>query len=283
MTAMVDVYRAILEVLDAGGSGALCTVVASAGSSPQKMGSKMLVRADGSIVGTIGGGTIEHAVRERAAGVITEGRALLFKAHLSRDLAMCCGGRMEVFIEPVGDRPWLLIFGGGHVGAALCTVASCAGFRVHVIDERPDFTTPEQHPCATHITCLDPLDTLDDLPWGPNAYAVIVTHSHRLDEDLLARCVDRESRYLGMIGSRAKVHRFFNRYTARGVDLSVFERVHAPIGLAIGARDPGEIAVSIVAEMVAVRRGADIDVTSFAKMTLTRASGSKETTPAFGS
>lgn len=276
---MVDVYRAVLDLLDAGAQGALCTVVASAGSSPQKMGSKMLVRPNGSIVGTIGGGTIEHAVIDEAAAVLATGRATLFKAHLSRDLAMCCGGRMEVFIEPVGDKPWLMVFGGGHVGAALSTVASRAGFRVHVIDERPDFATPGQHPDATALTCLDPLDALDDLPWGPEAYAVILTHSHRLDEDLLARCVDRETRYLGMIGSRAKVRRFLKRYAARGVDLSRFEGVHAPIGLAIGARDPGEIAVSIVAELVAVRRGADLNTTSFGKMAVT-AAGDAEPTPA---
>ncbi|MCP4871878.1 MAG: xanthine dehydrogenase accessory protein XdhC [Proteobacteria bacterium] len=276
---MVDVYRAILDVLDAGGSGALCTVVASAGSSPQKMGSKMLVRPDGTIVGTIGGGTIEHAVIEQAAAVLASGRATLFKAHLSRDLAMCCGGRMEVFIEPVGDKPWLIVFGGGHVGAALCTVASRAGFRVHVVDERPEFAGAEQHPDAAARTCLDPLDALDELPWGDSTYAVILTHSHRLDEDLLARCVDRPTRYLGMIGSQAKVHRFLKRYSARGVDLARFDHVHAPIGLAIGARDPGEIAVSIVAELVAVRRGADSGRSSFAKMAVT-AAGDAEPTPA---
>ncbi len=278
---MVDVYRAILDVLDAGETGALCTVVASAGSSPQKMGSKMLVRADGTIVGTIGGGTIEHAVIERAAGVVASGRADLFKAHLARDLAMCCGGRMEVFIEPVGDRPWLLVFGGGHVGAALTDVASRAGFRVHVIDERPEFASAEAHPAAAAVTCDSPLGILDELPWGPGTYAVIVTHSHRLDEDLLARCVGRERRYLGMIGSRAKVHRFLKRYDARGADMASFGEVHAPIGLAIGARDPGEIAVSIVAELIAIRRGADVDRASFPKMRVTAPSEADET-PAAG-
>ncbi len=253
---MVEVYRALLAVLDSGGSAAICTVVESAGSSPQKLGSKLLVRGDGSTVGTIGGGAVEQAAIDKAKEVLASGRALLFKAHLARDLAMCCGGRMEVFIEPVGDRPWLLLFGGGHIGAALCEVADLAGFRVHVIDEREAYANRERHLRATRVTCGDPLDLLPDLPWGPQTFAVIVTHSHRRDEDILARCAGLERRYLGMIGSRSKVRKFLRRYDSRGLDLRSLEGVRAPVGLDIAARDPGEIAVSIVAEMVAVRRGA---------------------------
>jgi xanthine dehydrogenase accessory factor len=266
---VIEVYQAILEVLDRSESAAVCTVVASAGSSPQKMGSKMLVRQDGSIVGTIGGGTIEHEVIAQAKEVLGSGRSKLFKAHLSRDLAMCCGGRMEVFIEPVGDRPWLFLFGGGHVGAALCSIADKAGFRVHVIDEREEFASAEVHPDASMCSTGDPLDLVEDLPWGPSAYAVIVTHSHRTDEDLLARCIEQERRYLGMIGSRAKVLRFLERYEQRGLEKSRFDDVRAPIGLNIGARDPGEIAVAIAAELIAVRRAAEEHSDSFQVMTIT--------------
>jgi xanthine dehydrogenase accessory factor len=266
---VIEIYQAILDVLDASESAAVCTVIHSAGSSPQKMGSKMLVRQDGTIVGTIGGGTIEHAVIAEAAGVRASGRSKLFKAHLSRDLAMCCGGRMEIFIEPVGDRPWLLLFGGGHVGAALCSIASRAGFRVHVIDEREEFANPEVHPDAAAFSSGDPLDLIDELPWGPEAHAVIVTHSHRSDEDLLARCVDQERRYLGMIGSKAKVLRFLKRYEQRGLKRSDFAAVRAPIGMDIGARDPGEIAVAIAAELIAVRRGTEMPTEGFSVMTIT--------------
>lgn len=266
---MIEVYQAILKVLDASESAAVCTVVHSVGSSPQKMGSKMLVRQDGSIVGTIGGGTIEHAVIAEAMEVLRSGRSKLFAAHLSRDLAMCCGGRMEIFIEPVGDRPWLFLFGGGHVGAALCAIASRAGFRVHVIDEREEFASTEAHPDAALCSSGDPLDLLDQLPWGPAAYAVIVTHSHRTDQDLLAQCINRERRYLGMIGSKAKVQRFLKRYEQRGLKRDSFEGVRAPIGLNIGARDPGEIAVAITAEIVAVRRGEELTSAQFQTMTIT--------------
>lgn len=254
---MIELYQDVLALLDAGRTGALATVVHSAGSSPQKVGSKMLVLDDGTIRGTIGGGAIEQAAREQAAEVIAEGRARMFKAHLTRDLAMCCGGRMEIFIEPVGDHPPLLVFGGGHVGQALVQVATVAGFRVHVIDGRDGFADATRHPQAASVRPDEPLECIDELPWGPNCYAVIVTHDHRLDEDLLAACVDRPARYLGMIGSRAKVHRFLRRYESRGRDLDDFAHVRAPIGLSVHAREPGEIAVAIVAEMIAVRRGAE--------------------------
>ncbi len=251
---MIEVYREILDLLDAGTSGALCTVVAAVGSSPQKLGSKMLVRTDGSIVGTVGGGAIEAATMARAAEVLRSGRAELFRAHLTRDLAMCCGGRMEIFLEPIGLRPWLLLFGGGHVGTALCEVASHAGFRVHVVDGREEFASADRHPRAEAVTCAEPTDVVGELPWGPDCYAAILTHDHRLDEDLLQRCLPRPARYLGMIGSRAKVHRILGRLRAKGFDVDGADHLRAPIGLAIGGREPGEIAVSVVAELVAVRR-----------------------------
>ncbi len=164
---------------------------------------------------------------------------------------------MEIFIEPIGSRPWLVVFGGGHVATALAPVAATAGFRVHVVDEREEWASPEQHPAAEVCTCASPLDVLDDLPWGPNAYAVIVTHDHQLDERILERCLDRPWRYLGMIGSRAKAHRIVGRLAKRGASPKLLSAVHSPIGLALGAREPGEIAVSVVAELIAVRRNSE--------------------------
>jgi xanthine dehydrogenase accessory factor len=253
---VIDLFSQITRIVAAGGSVALCTVVHSAGSSPQKAGSKMLVLPGGELRGTIGGGAIEAAVIEQAHEALAEGRARLFKAHLTRDLAMCCGGRMEIFIEPIGNRPWLVVFGGGHVGQALVSVATTAGFRVHLVDGREGFAEADRHPAAAAITADDPLAALPDLPWSPSCSAVIVTHDHQLDEQLLKACLLQEWAYLGMIGSRAKVERFRKRLLARGVDPDRLAAVRAPIGLAIGAREPGEIAVSIVAELVAVRHSA---------------------------
>lgn len=259
---MLEVYQAVLALLDAGETGALCTVVASSGSSPRKPGSKMLVCADGRSIGTIGGGAIELAVQKRAANVISTGRAERFAAHLSRELAMCCGGRMEVFIEPVGARPWLFVFGGGHIGTALVRVAAEAGWRVQVIDEREEWTGADRHERADAVRCEAPLDVIDDLPWGPQAAAVVVTHDHALDEQIVGRCLDRDWSYLGMIGSRAKAHRIVQRLRQRGASAERLARVRAPIGVPIGAQEPGEIAVSIVAELVALRRGAEVPVMS---------------------
>lgn len=254
---MEPVYRAILDLLDRGRRGALCTVVESAGSAPQRPGSKLLLRDDGSFEGTVGGGAIEDATLAQAREVLAAGRARRFKAHLTRELAMCCGGRMEIFIEPIGSRPWLVVFGGGHVATALVPVAATAGFRVHVVDEREEWSSAEQHPQADERTCADPLDVIDELPWGPETYAVIVTHDHQLDERIVERSLEREWRYLGMIGSRAKAHRIIGRLAARGVDQAQLARVVSPIGLSIGGREPGEIAISVVAELIAIRRNSE--------------------------
>lgn len=164
---------------------------------------------------------------------------------------------MEVFIEPIGARPWLVVFGGGHIGTALVRIASEAGFRVHIVDEREEWAGPDRHPTATVVACEAPLDVLDALPWGPTTCAVVVTHDHALDEQIVERCLEREWAYLGMIGSRAKAHRIVERLAARGVPRERLSQLRAPIGLGIGAREPGEIAVSIVAELVALRRGAE--------------------------
>ena len=254
---MEPVYRAILDLLDAGHTGALCTVVESAGSAPQQPGSKLLLRDDGTFEGTVGGGAIEEATLARAAGVMRSGRPERFAAHLTRELAMCCGGRMEIFIEPIGSRPWLILFGGGHVATALVPVATTAGFRVHVVDERDRWSSPEQHPLATACTSAAPLDIISELPWGPETSAVIVTHDHLLDERILERCLPETWRYLGMIGSKAKAHRIVKRLAARGADPERLNQVHSPIGLAIAAREPGEIAVSVVAELIAIRRNSE--------------------------
>lgn len=254
---VVEVTRALLSLLDAGRRGALCTVIDVGGSAPQRVGSRLLLREDGSFVGTVGGGAVEQEVLVRAREVLTSGRSERYRVHLTRELAMCCGGRMEVFIEPVATRPWLIIFGGGHVGAALSRVAATAGFRVHVVDGRPEWSDPARHPDAEVVTPEDPLDVLAGLPWGPETSAIVVTHDHRLDEDLLARCLDLDWRYLGMIGSRAKAHRILRRLAVRGLDPERLARIHSPIGLTLGGQEPGEIAVSIVAELIAVRRGAD--------------------------
>ncbi len=254
---MIEIYREMLQLVDRGEPAVLCTVISTQGSCPQEEGSKMLLRSDGTISGTVGGGTFEHRVIEEAKEVLASGVPRRYRAQLTRDLAMCCGGTMEVFLEPLATAPPLILFGAGHVGSALAAVATVAGFRVVVVDEREEFARMDRLAGVDEVHCCPPQDLLDRLPWGPRTFAVIVTHSHALDEDLLLACARKPWRYLGMIGSVRKVRRFQDRYLSRGGDRDVLERIHAPIGLDLGAREPGEIAVAVVAEMIRVLRGTE--------------------------
>lgn len=250
----MELFDRLAAALRQGEEVALCTVVRSQGSSPRKSGAHMLVWLDGRSFGTIGGGTIEFKVIEQAQQALRQGTPRLVSAHLTRDLAMCCGGSMEVYVEPLASPPPLILFGAGHVAEALCPMAHSAGFLVTVVDEREEFVNTSRFPLAATLHHDVPTDILDQLPWGPHTYAVIVTHSHALDEELLRKVVGRHWAYLGMIGSQAKVARFVSRLTSRGTPLEELRRVHMPIGLDIGALTPAEIAVSILAELIQRRR-----------------------------
>ena len=161
---------------------------------------------------------------------------------------------MEAYIEPLQTQEHLVIYGAGHVGAATAALARAIDFRVEVVDDRDDLLTPDRFPSDAVLHLGDPRRTLDTLPWGPNTYHLIVTHNHQLDQDLLEALLPRTVAWLGMIGSRAKVAKFFVRLEAGGTDPALFKKVSAPVGLDIGAETPEEIAVSILAELVRVRR-----------------------------
>ncbi len=212
----------------------------------------MLVFDDESIVGTIGGGEWERRCVLTALEVIDAGVPRRYAAHLTRDLGMCCGGAMDVYIEPLSTTDRLHVFGAGHVGRALADAARPLGFELHVYDERDEWLNQQRFPGAT-LMLRDPRLQLPQL--GPRDYAVVLTHSHQLDQDLLEGLIGQPFAYLGMIGSRNKVARFFVRLRAAGVEEALFSRVCAPIGLDIGAETPEEIAVAIAAELVRVRRG----------------------------
>lgn len=249
----MKVFQAALAAMADGVPAALVTVVGVQGSAPRSSGARMLVYADGGIVGTIGGGTFEHRVIAAAVEAIAEGAPRRFAIHLTRDLGMCCGGAMDAYIEPLAVAEHLVLYGAGHVAAATAALAGPLGFNITVVDERDDWLTEARFPNATRIEA-DPRRALDRVPWGPHAYHLIVTHEHALDQDLVEALLPRPFAWLGMIGSRTKVARFFLRLQAAGVDPALFARLAAPVGLDIGAETPEEIAVSIAAELVAVRR-----------------------------
>lgn len=250
----MKVLRAAAEAMDRRERCALVTIIQVQGSTPRHGSPRMLVFADGTIVGTVGGGRIEYELIRHAREAIETGKAFRFSAHLTRDLGMCCGGTMEAFIEPLAQREDLVIYGAGHVGRATARMALTLGFRVQIVDERIEqLELLEEHVDLTR-TESDPLRVLDSLPFHPDAYHLILTHSHQLDQDLLEKLLERDFAWLGMIGSRTKLAKFFLRLQAAGLDSALFERVSSPVGLDIGAETPEEIACSIAAELVRVRR-----------------------------
>jgi xanthine dehydrogenase accessory factor len=162
---------------------------------------------------------------------------------------------MQVFIEPVEPEPRVYVLGAGHVGYQLGRLASAVGFRVHVVDDRAKFANRERFPDASEIVVEDIADWLVDADIPPSAYVVVLTRGHRQDYDVLRALAGRPLRYVGLIGSRAKIARLTERLTGDGVDSGWLRALHAPVGLDIGAVTPEEIAVSIMAELVAARRG----------------------------
>ena len=237
------------------------TIVRSNGSTPQRAGAKMLVFADGRIVGTIGGGCYENDAIGRAREAIATGKPAFVKFDLNDDFVqesgLICGGQMEVYIDPIAPAPALYIIGAGHVGWHLARMAADAGFRIHVVDDREKFANAERFPAAENIEVDDIGAWLHRAELPPSGYAVVVTRGHTHDFEALRALAARDLRYVGLIGSRAKVARIFAALEAEGMPLECLGRVHAPIGLDLGAITPAEIAVSILAELIAIRHGKD--------------------------
>jgi xanthine dehydrogenase accessory factor len=254
-----EVFAALAEALQRGEEVALVTITSSTGSTPQRVGAKMLVFADGRTVGTIGGGCYENDAFWKAREAIKARKPQNVKYELTDDFAeesgLICGGQMEVFIEPVEPAPDVYVFGAGHVGYFLARMAHEVGFRVHVIDDREKFASAERFPQGVDVIVDDIPGWLSNNTLPPTAYAVIVTRGHRHDLDALRALAARGVRYLGLIGSRAKVKRVFDALLEEGTNPEALRPVHAPIGLDIGAITPQEIAVSILAELIAVKHG----------------------------
>jgi len=256
---MRDVFEAALHAEQDGEPAALVTVIATEGSTPQKAGAKMLVYGDGSIVGTIGGGCVEAEMVTRARQVIRSRRTEIAGYDLTPDQAgedgLVCGGRMQVFIEPVEGTPTLCLFGAGHVAQPLARMAKAAGFRVEVADDRVKFANAELFPEADRIVVDGFPEAAAQMTLGRNSYAVVVTRGHKGDADALQAVLGKGLRFVGLLGSRPKAVHVFSQLEQRGVPLAELSAVHVPIGVDIGAVTPDEIAISILAELIAVRRG----------------------------
>src|SRR5262245_59987306 len=254
-----EVFAAVSEALEKGEPAALVTIVSTTGSTPQRVGAKMLVYSDGRIVGTIGGGCYENDAFWKAREAIASRRPQLLHYELSDDFAqetgLICGGQMDVYIEPIEPSPDLYIIGAGHVGLHLARLAHEVGFRVHVVDDREKFANAERFPTATEVVADDIPSWIGRTTLPQHACVVIVTRGHTNDLEALRALAPRDLRYLGLIGSRAKVARIYDALVADNMPPNVLKQVHAPIGLDIGAVTPQEIAVSILAELIAVKHG----------------------------
>jgi len=232
----------------------LASVIESRGFTPRKPGAHMLIAEDGSTEGTIGGGAIEHQVREHAARLFESGGSSLVKRHLTQELGMCCGGEMAVFLEILEPAPRLTIFGAGYIGAALARLAHDCGFEVAVVDGRGEWATRERFPNA-EVLCRDPEAMAREIAATGAEYAVVVTHDHAVDQRVVQELLRRDFKFVGMVGSVPKQRKFAMRLRARGFSDADIVRLRCPLGVEIGAQTPEEIAVSIVGELVAARRG----------------------------
>ncbi len=257
----MDIYEEIVKLRREGRRGALATIVNVRGSIPSFETAKMLVRDDGSIAGTIGGGCVEAEVWQAAREVMEteKPRSLTFNLNQDPkyDTGLVCGGTLDIFVEPVFPPALLYIFGAGHVSVSLYQAARNAGFDLIVVDDRPAYANPERFPEAKEVIAEDFEQAMARITPNESSYIVIVTRGHRDDMRVLRWAVQTQARYIGMIGSKRKTIAIFKELTREGIPAHLFERVHAPVGLDIGAITPEEIAVAITAELIAVRRHAE--------------------------
>lgn len=257
----MDIYEEIVRLRREGRRGAVATIVSVQGSIPSFKTAKMLVRDDGSIVGTIGGGCVEAEVWQTAREVMESEKPRTLKFNLNQnpkdDTGLVCGGTLDIFIEPVLPPAVLYMFGAGHVSANLYKVASNAGFDITVVDDREAYANRERFPDAKEVIADDFDKAMARLSPRDSAYIVILTRGHRDDMRVLRWAVQTPARYIGMIGSKRKTITIFRELVAEGIPEQLFNRVHAPVGLDIGAVTPEEIAVAITAELIAHRRNAE--------------------------
>jgi xanthine dehydrogenase accessory factor len=257
----MDIYEEIVKLQREGHRGAVATIVNVRGSIPSFKSAKMLVRDDGTIAGTIGGGCVEAEVWQAAREVMASEKPRTLTFDLNQDpkydTGLVCGGTLDIFVEPVLPPPLLYIFGAGHVGYELYKAAGRAGFDVIVTDDREAYANRERFPEAREVIAEDFDRAMSGLTLNESSYIVIVTRGHRDDMRVLRWAVQTQARYIGMVGSRRKAITVFRELTKEGLKPELFERVHSPVGLDIGAITPEEIAIAIAAELIGIRRRAE--------------------------
>ena len=248
---MADIFQHINRIQNGNEKAALCIIIASRGSAPRKTGAKMLVWENGKIEGTIGGGALEFKVIDQAIDAIKKGKPVTARHQLVTELGMCCGGTVEIYIEPIVNRKKLYVFGAGHIGKALAAYASGLDFDVFLIDERYDSfdgVTPS-------VACLKMhhREAFRELSFHDGCYIAILTHNHAYDREILSHCIELPHAYLGMIGSMRKVEVARKNLLAAGISEERLSKVDMPMGIPMKAVTPQEIAISIMAKLVDTR------------------------------
>lgn len=247
---MTYIFDKIIEIINSGQVTALCTVVSATGSTPLKAGARMIVWENGQIFGTVGGGALEKDVIDDAIKIIKTKTPRLFRHDLMKHHKMCCGGVMEIYIEPLMQAKKLFMFGGGHVGKAVVKHAMDLGFEITVIDSREDVFKDYTFTGFNKVIGDFP-KVLPILPYDSSTFIVIATMDHPTDNEVLGFCLKKPHCYLGMIGSRNKVARTRKNFIQEGIATKEeLDSVDMPIGLDINAITADEIAISIVARLI---------------------------------
>jgi xanthine dehydrogenase accessory factor len=234
---------------------ALVTVTKVLGSAPCKVGSKMVVTKQKEIFGTIGGGKLEFQIIDEAVIAIRENKLKEFSYTLGPEFEQCCGGKVELIIEPMNQSPELYIFGAGHIGVAICHVLKDTPFNINLLDIRPNWK--ETISIAENVNFMDVDFDLykQKVNWGSNCYVVILTHDHKLDFEITALALHSETKYIGLVGSKTKKNKFNNLLRNELNFEAGISPVHCPVGLDLGGNSPKEIAISVAAELLKVYYG----------------------------
>lgn len=271
------VYEAVLEAIRKNQPASLLTVIEVRGSTPREVGAKMLLRADGSTVGTIGGGALEASAIADAKAALNSGTSRVTEYSLrgesAQDLGVC-GGEARVFIEVLRMKPTLLIAGAGHVAQPLAQFGHLLGFCTVVVDDRSEFVERARFPHADELVVTPFEGLLEKVTITAQTFVVIVTRGHQFDSLVLRQVLTTPAAYVGMIGSRRKVRTVFKRLLSDGVPEDKLAQVYAPVGLRTQGQTPAEIALSIMAEIILVQHGGTGEPLSWRDNPLRSANGS---------
>ena len=258
----IHILKEVLQRIERGEEGVLCTIVESNGSTPQKPGARMFVLPDGTSIGTVGGGIFEHRVIKKAITLMQgEGRTALYRESFETGSSedAICGGRAAVFMEYIVQSPHMLILGAGHVRRALSKIALSCGYRVSLWDDRAEYLPREKEDGLNALCCSLEDCLAQQVIFSPPPYVVVVTRGHAFDGQAISLLEGKTTAYIGVIGSRKKVAQLQHQLLNQGISSAFLNSLYTPIGLSIGAKTPSEIAISIMAEIIAVYRKSSLE------------------------